>query len=188
MDDGKEKGTNLVERWDALDRQGRLLGFDLIRGRDIPAGIFHAIAEIYTVTSKKEILVTRRGKKTLWPFCWEVTTGAVVRGETPEMGAVRELEEETGLKLKQESMVPVYRILHRNEIYFGYLIFTGRDGPPVRLQAGETSAYRYLPYLEFKQLVRSDQFAAPLAERFLAHEATFDRMILGPHWGKIRKD
>lgn len=169
----------MAERWDALDRQGRPLGFDLIRGGDIPAGVYHAVAELYTLTTNKEILVTRRGNKALWPFCWEITAGAVIKGEEPEEGAIRELEEETGLLAEKAALVPVYRIPHGHEIYYGYLFPADRDDLPVRLQAGETTAYRFLPYQEFKQFVRTQQFAAPLRERFLAYESRFDRMILG---------
>ena len=177
MDENKQETIEVAERWDALDHEGRLLGFDLIRGRTIPSGVFHAIAEIYTVTPERKVLVTRRGNKTLWPYCWEITTGAVVKGETPEAGACRELEEETGLLVEQARLIPVYQILHRHEIYYGYLYFTDLTHPSVRLQAGETTDYRFLPYPEFKAFVKSDFFAAPLRERFLAHQEHFDRVI-----------
>ncbi len=185
---GTEMNDRKQERWDALDSQGRLLGFDLIRGQSIPPGVFHAIVEVYTVTPKREILVTRRGNKTLWPFCWEVTTGAVIKGERPEAGARRELWEETGLRAERTCLVHVYRILDRHEIYFGYVFFANLDDLPVRLQAGETTDYRLLPYLAFKQFLRTDQFAAPLRDRFLANEGLFDRMILATNWDKMGSD
>ena len=31
------------ELWDAYDRAGDLLGFDLVRGEPIPAGAFHLV-------------------------------------------------------------------------------------------------------------------------------------------------
>ena len=176
------------EHWDALDRQGRRLGFDLTRGQDIPPGVFHAIAELYTITAKREILVTRRGNKALWPFCWEITTGAVVKGETPEAGAVRELKEETGIEVEEGDLVPVYRLLHRHEIYCAYAVFVSEEHPEVKLQSEETTDYRFLPYLDFKKFLRSDQFAAPLRERFLSYESRFDQVILGTRQDKIRRD
>jgi len=38
------------ELWDAYDREGNRLGFDLVRGEPLPEGVWHMVAEIYAVT------------------------------------------------------------------------------------------------------------------------------------------
>lgn len=43
-----------MELWDAYSAAGEKLGFDLIRGKDIPPATYHLVAEIYTVTEKGE--------------------------------------------------------------------------------------------------------------------------------------
>ena len=35
------------ELWDAYDREGNRLGFDLVRGEPLPEGVWHMVAEIY---------------------------------------------------------------------------------------------------------------------------------------------
>jgi len=42
----------LKEIWDAYDRDGIKLEFDLIRGEPIPEGVYHIVAEIYAITKK----------------------------------------------------------------------------------------------------------------------------------------
>ena len=48
------------ELWDACDREGNPLGFDLVRGEPVPAGVWHLVAEIYSVTRDGRMLVTKR--------------------------------------------------------------------------------------------------------------------------------
>ena len=79
------------ELWDAYDREGRPLGFDLVRGELMPEGVWHMVVEIYAATPDGRLLVTRRHPDKSWGLYWEVTGGSVVKGETPAQGAVREL-------------------------------------------------------------------------------------------------
>lgn len=51
-----------------------------------------------------EVLLQRRGDSNKWGF----PGGAIELGETPEMAAVRELKEETGLDVEIRRMIGVY--------------------------------------------------------------------------------
>ncbi len=166
------------EIWDAYDEDGNKLGFDLVRGDPLPDGIYHIVVEIYTVTNHNEILVTRRAQKKLWPLRWEVTAGAIVKGETAEQGAIRELKEETGIDVTESDLNLVFRYVYESEIYHCFVVFIDKDKTEIQLQEGETTAYRYLSYFEFKQFVRTDEFAPLEGQQFCAHEKLFDAMIL----------
>ena len=54
------------ELWDACDREGNPLGFDLVRGEPVPAGVWHLVAEIYSVTRDGRVLVTKRHPDKSW--------------------------------------------------------------------------------------------------------------------------
>ena len=55
-----------------------------------------------------EILLQLRddgnGKEILYPNMWNFLGGAVEEGETHQVAAIRELEEETGIKINQQSL------------------------------------------------------------------------------------
>ena len=65
------------ELWDAVDREGRPLGFDLVRGEPVPEGAYHLVVDIYAVTYDGRVLVTQRHPDKTWGLHWEVTGGGV---------------------------------------------------------------------------------------------------------------
>lgn len=63
------------------------------------------------------VLVRQRG----WPERWYgLVTGFLERGETPEAGVLRELDEELGLRGEIVSLVGVYDFQSRNELIVAY--------------------------------------------------------------------
>lgn len=168
------------ELWDAYDREGNPLGFDLVRGEPVPAGAWHLVVNVYSVTIDGRVLVTRRHPAKHWGGCWEVTGGSVLKGETPVQGALRELREETGIVVSEAELRPVHvePQAGADSIYYSFLIFFDPGKQAVRLQDGETVDYRLLPYEEFKRFILTDKFVDVLARRFLEHRDAFDRLIL----------
>lgn len=51
-----------------------------------------------------KVLLQRRGDRNMWGF----PGGAIEIGETPEMAAIREVKEETGLDVKVSGLVGIY--------------------------------------------------------------------------------
>ena len=96
------------ELWDAYDREGNLLGFDLVRGEPLPEGAYHLVAEVLAVANDGRVLLTRRHPDKRWGGLWEYTGGSVLKGETPVQGALRELREETGIAVSALDLHPVY--------------------------------------------------------------------------------
>ena len=155
------------ELWDAYDREGNRLGFDLVRGEPLPEGVWHMVAEIYAVTLDGRVLVTRRHPDKIWGGLWEITGGGVVKGETPLQAAVRELREETGIVVRPQDLQPLY--------------VDPRSGSgscrTIRLQEGETCDFRLLPYEDFKQFILTADCVEFVRRRFLDHQAVFDRLM-----------
>src|SRR5690554_2531763 len=101
------------EIWDAYDKDGNKLGFDIFRGEDIPEGAYHIIVEIYTITENNEVLITQRHENKRRPFKWEITSGAILKGETARQGAIRELKEETGIEVTDSDLNFVYSCIYK---------------------------------------------------------------------------
>lgn len=65
-----------------------------------------------------EIILTRQKG---WPDGWfGLMAGFIERGETPEEAALRELEEELGLRATIASLIGVYGFAQRNELIVAY--------------------------------------------------------------------
>lgn len=167
------------EIWDAYDKEGNKLGFDQFRDEPIPEGVYHIVVEIYTVTENNEVLITQRYQNKPWALKWEVTGGSILKGETPEQGAIRELMEETGIKVTDSDLNFVYSYIYKDipSIYKCFVVFINKEKIKIQLQEGETIDYRYLPYNEFKQFIRTDDYVDWVSERFYAHEKIFDTII-----------
>lgn len=168
------------EIWDAYDKDGNMLGFNLYRDEPIPEGVYHIVVEIYTITENKEILITQRHPSKPFALKWEVTGGSILKGETPEQGAVRELEEETGIEVTVSDLNFVYSYVYKDFplIYKCYAVFINKEKIKIQLQEGETIDYRYIPYNEFKKFIQTDKYIGPTRERFFLHEELFDRIVL----------
>lgn len=170
------------ELWDAYDREGNRLGFDLVRGEPLPEGVWHMVAEIYAVTLDGRVLVTRRHPDKVCGGLWEITGGGVVKGETPLQAAVRELREETGIAVRPQDLQPLYvdprcGIGGCRTIYHCYLTFFDLQAQTIRLQEGETCDFRLLPYEDFKQFILTADYVELVRRRFLDHQAVFDRLM-----------
>lgn len=169
------------ELWDACDREGNLLGFDLVRGEPIPEGAWYRVAAILPVTEDGRVLVTKRHPQKHWGGYWECSGGAVVKGETPLQAAFRELREETGVAVSR--LYPAYieaqdvRQGVDPAVFYTYLAVFRPEEQTIRLQEGETVDYRLLPYEAFKRFMQTDEFVPSVRQRILRHQELFDRMV-----------
>lgn len=170
------------ELWEAVDRDGRPLGFDLVRGQTIPEGAYHHVVEVLTITDRGNILITQRHPDKPWGLKWEVTGGSVLKGETPLDGAVRELAEEAGIHAAPEELHPVFSHVWEGvpAIYHFYAVRVREESLSITLQEGETVDWRLVPYGQFKEMLRElelPMFPDPFCRRFLDFEPEFDRLF-----------
>lgn len=163
-----------TETWDAIDRDGKKLGFCVPRvaAKSLDEGVYHLVVQVYTVTKDGKVLVTKRAPIKSHPLCWEVTGGSVLCGETSEEGAVRELVEETGLVAKASSLERLYTLVDdgRHCIYHGYLNVIESSQAGIRLQKGETVEAQFLDKEDFIKLVESPEFVPSEQGRFRANK------------------
>lgn len=155
-----------IELWDAYYEDGTLAGSDLIRGGEIPKGLRHAVAEVFVLHKDGAVLLMQRDYgKPNYPGLWESGAGgSVLKGERIIDGAKRELLEETGI-VADGDLEDIYRIVTDTTIYHGYLCVTAIPKEAIRLQKGETIAFRWVDRAEFKNVFYSDAFVDKLRER-----------------------
>jgi isopentenyldiphosphate isomerase len=141
------------ELLDVLDGFGRPTGEVAWKSeahrRGLPHRCFHCW--VYgTDAGGPYLLVQRRAAtKDTWPGCLDVTAAGHLRsGEEPLEGGLRELEEELGLRVELERLVPLGTRCIEQEIQQGcdrefhevFLLFDSTAPEELRLQEGEVEA------------------------------------------------
>lgn len=155
-----------MELWDAYDKDFRRIeGRSLVRGEDIPEGIYHLVCDVLVRHVDGSYLLMRRDPRKHHGGLWEATAGgSALQGEQPLDCARRELREETGIRA--EELRELGRVRSAKTHYVEFLCVT--DGPKdgVTLQEGETVAYRWVSREEFLSL-RSGELVTKRMQGFL---------------------
>ena len=136
----------MAEIWDAYDKRFNIIeNLTLVRGEPIPDGIYHLVCEIIVKHIDGTYLLMQRDFRKHLGGKWEVTAGgSALKGETPLMGAIRELKEETGLVAND--IKEIKRIIHdgHHSLYVEYLCVTDCEKDSISLQEGETVDYKWV--------------------------------------------
>ena len=151
----------MAELWDAYDNKFNIINdITLVRGEPIPDGIYHLVCEIIVKHIDGTFLMMQRDYRKNYGGMWEVTAGgSVLRGETPLLGAIRELKEETGLVAKD--IKEIKRVVHdvHHSLYVVYLCVTDCEKDAIVLQEGETIAYKWIDRKSLMEM-REDEMAS----------------------------
>ena len=103
-----------MEIWDLYNEKRELVGCDQIRGETMPDGCYHLVVHVWIRNSRGEYLISQRSAdRPTFPLMWECVGGSVIKGEDSLSGALRETQEEVGVKLSQEDGVLVYSVVGR---------------------------------------------------------------------------
>lgn len=132
------------EIWDLYDANGNKVRQTMIRGEEVPAGLYHIGVHIWPVNSRGEFLIQRRSAEVQWkPNIWAVTGGSAVSGETPLIAARRELYEELGYQADEGELKRI-ACLRRTNSFCNVFVFK-TDWPAERftLQKEEVSAVKW---------------------------------------------
>ena len=146
-----------MELWDAYDREGRVTGGTLIRDEAIPEGLYHLVCEALVRHADGSYLCMQRDfRKPAYPGCWEVTAGgSALKGEDALTCVHRELLEETGIDC--EAFTFAGRTVIPGTIYMAYTCTVDADKASVRLQEGETVAYRWVSEADWPAFLREEK-------------------------------
>ncbi len=160
----------MPELWDLYNEVGEPLYETHERGKPLPDGKYHIVADILSVNREGRILITRRSPQKHFGGMWETTGGSVISGETALEGAVRELYEETGLSAAPCELEYCGEIVRRgnhggNAIHKFYLYRGDFSEKDIRLQQGETDDFKLIYPDEMKTMTDSGEFVAHVYER-----------------------
>ena len=129
----------MSEKWDLIDINKNKTGITHERnsGMSIPKGMYHLAVEIWTMKPNGEILLTQRHPDKNYGLMWEATGGAVLSGESSIQAAIRELYEETGIKVSESEMIYFGNVIGDTYIMDEYMHVLNSDDIKLNLQPEE---------------------------------------------------
>ena len=157
-----------MEIWDGYLADGSLSGTDLIRGEKVPQGLYHLVCEVLVRHVDGDYLLMQRDmSKPNHPGCFEATAGgSAFKGEDKLSCVRRELFEETGISVEDFEEVG-YCVDDRTRcIYCSFLCVTDWDKEKVKLQEGETMAFKWVNKEQFADFIQSDEAIKRQIERY----------------------
>ncbi|MCH4889468.1 NUDIX domain-containing protein [Acidaminobacter sp. JC074] len=146
-----------MELWDLYNIEGEKTGQTHIRGDQVPKDRYHLVVHIVIKNSNGDFLIQKRSdNKESAPGQWAFTGGSATSGETSLSAALRELEEETGIKL--ENLKFRKRLIGHTyfaDIWFGY---HDVDVETLEFQVEEVSALDFQSVDTIKQMIKDGTF------------------------------
>jgi len=164
----------MKEIWDGYLADGTMAGLDLIRGEEIPKGLYHLASRVLLRHADGDYLVMRRDpERRLHGGKLEATAGgSALKGESAEAAAIRELYEETGFKA--DTLLHLGGFRTHNTLFEVFLATTDRDKNGVILQKGETVGYRWVSEDELIRIISSDESVPTDTDFYLGYFANKD--------------
>lgn len=156
-----------MELWDLYDENRKPLGKLHTRGMDLAAGEYHTVVEIFTINADGRLLLTQRDPLKPYPLLWEGTGGSVTAGETSLVGAIRELEEETGLQAPAEELIKIGERQSGHYFLDNYIWKSPEmiDLHRLRLQPGEVCGAKLVTLQELEDMNRLGLIVPKVWER-----------------------
>ncbi len=104
------------EIWDILDETGQPTGRTISRSSWLKEGEYHLVVHVWIIDENGWVLVQRRSASVGWmPGLWAATGGSAIQGEDSITAAIRETQEELGLKIYPEQFRLYLRQKRQND-------------------------------------------------------------------------
>ena len=158
-----------MEMIDVLDSQGKITGEAKSRESIHTDGDWHRTIHVWFITPHGQLLIQRRSKtKINCPNMWDISVGGhVPAGEDSMRAALREVEEEMGLKLAKADLKLIGYATQQgvlndgtyinNEYNDVYLVEKMIDPAKLKIQTSEVAEVRLIPWEEFRDWVEQEK-------------------------------
>ena len=141
-------------------------------------GNFHRTAHIWIMNDKKELLLQKRSAtKKSHPNCWDISgAGHIKAGETVIEGAIRELNEELGIKANEDDLkfiaiVKSIKNPQNQEFGYVYLLKSNNEIKDYTFEDNEVSEVKYVYFEDLEKMV------ANRVEGLLIHEEEYKKLF-----------
>ena len=153
-----------MEYFDLYTADRKPLGRSIQRGVQVPRGEYHIVVQIMTVNRKGEILLTQRVPEKTSGGKWECSGGCAVSGEPSRDAAVRELREETGLRVSPEDITLEWTLTTDSMLRDFYIVTKDARLESLMLQATEVCAAKWVTFERLEEMVHTGQTTRTVAK------------------------
>ncbi|WP_251861481.1 NUDIX domain-containing protein [Clostridium sp. Marseille-Q2269] len=155
----------MKEIWDLFDKDRNLLSEKQERNKPIKHGCYHQVASIWIKNNNGEYLMSKRHPRKAYGGLWECTGGSIITGETSLEGAVREVQEELGIKLEPKEGKLVYSVRREEmqDFYDAWLFNYDVDISNLILQESEVTKAKWINRSELDHMWSKEKIHPLLA-------------------------
>lgn len=151
-----------MELWDIYDKDRNKTGRTIERGLEMNQDEYYLTVDVWIRNSSGKYLITKRTSNKTYPNMWEATGGAAVSGDDSITAALREVEEEIGIKLKSCNGVMIKSIRRENGMNKSFkdvwLFEEDVNLEDVVHQENEVSDSMWASESDIKQMIKKGQF------------------------------
>lgn len=156
-----------MEQWNLYDEERKLLPQIHTKGKRLEAGCYHVVVGIWVINSNKELLITKRAmEKEKYPGLWENTYGSLLVGESSCEGAIRELYEETGIRVSKEMLRYCCTTKSKTSFVDMYILKKDFCIMDMKMQEGETTAAKWVSLSMFENMFLTKEISPLAIERY----------------------
>lgn len=180
-----------MEMFDILNSDGMPANIVATKKEAHSKGLWHRAAHIWFVNNKGEILLQKRADNIeSHPGKFDISAaGHLSAGDTKISGALREVEEELGIKLEEKDLINIGEIHNESTQHNGtyinkeyddiYVVHKDIPISEFKIQESEVSLVKYISIDDLKKLINDQK------ESIVNHKEEFE--ILFNYLGKTKQ-
>lgn len=169
---------------DILDETGNFTGQTCLKSEAHLNGLFHPTVHVWFYTTNGKMLFQKRGKdKKTFPLLWDVSVAGHIGASEPIVeAAIREVEEEIGLKISAfdldkigifKSMQKHSETLKDNEFHHTFLCRLSAPLQDLVKQESEVDDLNLFTIEDFKSKLNQNEL-----DRFVPHKSSYYKQII----------
>ncbi len=150
-------------------------------------GLWHRAVNVWFLNSKHELLIQKRSAhKESFPNAWDIScAGHMSQGDTSMGAAIREVQEELGIKINESDLeflfsLPYQYVIHNgkfinNEWNDVYLVKGDWDLKEYKLDPQEVAEVQFIFYKKLEQIIIQKSFD------FVPHDEEYKKLFVLLH-------
>lgn len=155
-----------MEIWDIYDENRMPIKFKQDRKIELLENEYYVGVGCWIINEDNKILITKRHPNKIAGNTWENPGGALDAYESSERGIIREVKEETNIKLTYDDLQIIDSCKLDKCFFDTYIAKINMKNQNIILQVNETINYKFVTFDELDTLMHTNQVCDIIKERY----------------------